>query len=300
MHDKNVQDFKFNQLELHFQKRLASKITNNYITVREGSCGAFKYPPMVEAVSKIYDIYCSNELSDDETVTIKIYHNSHPNHINQLSFITSSESVPPYNFTILEGGLFNSEYGTIKVDHFSKYAIGLFKKHHFKGILAMFERSYVASLHSSVKFERATTKSFWSTYISVVKDCSIFRKAIEEDISKEYSDEVRLECQCKVTFEEGKSEIEIISEQSNDGGVAIKPLTHPSICKTEIDKYFESSPPLVKYKLSIDCQSDTSDVNIVFTLQNMRKPKNVLTLVQYLPDISKRSLPDLGRGYIID
>ncbi len=279
--DQGCHRFQSEKFELKFQTDFSSKDNNNVITISEGSCGAFVYPPLTEPVSKIYDIESSEEF-DRYTVTIKIYHDADPGDVKNLCFVTCAESLPPYHFKILDGGRFTEKYGEIKVDHFSKYAIGLLKKYRFKGILALFEKSYVALLYCSSKY----INSGWNVYVAVVKDCSIFKRAIKEDIKNDYGD-IYLETMSKVIFEEGKTKIGISTAPMKRRGWRIDCTASSWIFKTEIDEYFDHSPPVVKYKLTIESCRNPSDINIVFTLCNMRPPKNILKLLHCLASIGK-------------
>ena len=276
--DQGYRHFQSEKFELKFQTNFSSKDCDKNITISEGNCGAFVYPPLTEPVSKIYDIESSEEL-DHGTVTIKIHHDADPGDVRNLCFISCAESLPPYHFEILDGGHFTDKYGQIQVNHFSKYAIVSWLKHRFKSLVAMFEDSYVALLYCSSKYNNSS----WNAYVAIVKNSPIFKRDIKEDIKNDYEENIDLESKSRVIFEEGMTEVEIIANQRNESGWEIDSTTHPLIFKAEIDQYFDSSsPPLIKYKLTIKSCKDPSDINIVFTLRNMRPPKNILKLIKRL------------------
>ena len=269
-----------NNFELCFEDSSTLQMDECPIHISKGNYGAFRYNPKVERISEVYSIESLKKLNS--SVTIKIRHDAPSTDLKDLCFIFSSDDQPPFNFEILEGGHFTDGFGEIKITHFSKYAIGVLNKYGFKGLLALFEKSYVALLHCSLENKHIASGYSWHLYVSVVKNCSIFKQSLKEDISSEFED-VELIAQCKVVFENQKSEILIDPECKPTSGWCLDHLSHPSIEKDNIDQYFDISPPLVRYKLSMKQQLSGSSLKIQFILKNLKKPKNVLTLIKEYP-----------------
>ena len=159
------------------------------VHISAGESGAFRYPSTVEAASRFYHIDCPKQLHT--SVTIQIQHNVAEEEIQNLCFITCSEDQPPYDYRILHNGHFTSTHAEIVVNSFSFYSVGrLLTKYRVKGLLSLMEKSYEASVYRSIQPTLFNSGYTWSIFVSAVKNCSVFKKCVENYIKNEYEDEI--------------------------------------------------------------------------------------------------------------
>ena len=189
--EKGCLNWKENDLVLLFEDSdLPLDDAKCQLLVSVSEAGAFRYPDKVEPASKVYHIDCPKNLH--ASVKIRIYHDVPEHYIQHLCFVTCSEDQPPYDFDIIHDGNFTSKYGEVDVRKFSMYALGLLIRYRVKGLLSLMEKSYVASMYRS-QYPRHSSSGFsWNIYISVVKNCSIFKRLIQIYIKEEYEDDVKL------------------------------------------------------------------------------------------------------------
>ena len=213
-----------------------------------------RLPSNSEVASKVYFINSSKPLRS--TATIRIYHQAREGDIDQLCFLTSTDEQPPYDFTILKGGHFTSAYGEITVDRFSFFAIyHLVKQHGFQGILYYMEKFYEASLYHSKQPSSRGSKFQWNLYLSVTKNCHVFRSCLKNYIKEEYDDDVKLVSKCVVKLNRAVDSITVstslgTSPPSQDEVCLREPDT-TSLKKSNVKNYTDGCPPASICPMSI-------------------------------------------------
>ena len=211
-----------------------------------------RLPSNSEVASQVYFINTSKPLK--RTATIRIYHQAREVDINQLCFLTSTDEQPPYDFNILNGGYFTSAYGEITVERFSFFTIcHLVKKLGFRGVLYYMEKSYEASLYHSLQPSSLGSKFQWNLYLSVTKNCHVFRSCLKDYIKEEYKENVKLVDKCIVKLNRAVDTITVstslgTSPPSQDQVCLYEPDT-TSFQKTDIRNYIDGCPPAFVYRL---------------------------------------------------
>ena len=211
-----------------------------------------RLPSNSEVASQVYFINSSKPLKS--TATIRIYHQAREVDINQLSFLTSTDEQPPYDFTIMKGGQFTSAYGEIMVERFSFFTIiRIFKHLGFQGVLYFTEKSYEASLYHSLQPSSRGSKFQWNLYLSVTKNCQVFRSSLKNYIKEEFKDDITLVSKCIVQLNHAVDSITAsmsmgTSPPSQDQVCLYEPDT-TSFQKTDIRHYIDGCPPAFVYRL---------------------------------------------------
>ena len=211
-----------------------------------------RLPSNSEVASQVYFINSSKLLKT--TATIRIYHQAKEFDIEKLCFLTCIDEQPPYDFKFLEGGHFTSTYGEIIVKRFSFFAICRFvNQHGLRGILYYMEKSYEASLYHSKQPSSQGSKFQWNLYLSVTKNCHIFRSSLKDYIKEEYEDDVKLVDKCIVEFNRAVDSITVSSSlgtspHSQDEVYLRKPVT-TSFKKSKVKNYTDGCPPAFVYRL---------------------------------------------------
>ena len=235
----------------------------------EGSYSRF--PRNSEVASQVYFINTSKPLK--RTATIRIYHQASEADINQLYFLTSTDEQPPYDFNVLKGGHFTSAYGEITVDRFSFYAIyHLVKQHGFRGVLYYTEKSYEASLYHSKQPSSQGSQFKWNLYLSVTKNCHVFRSCLKHYIKEEFNDDVELVSKCIVRL---NRTADFITASTSTG---TSPPPQDQVClyepdtisfqKTDIRNYIDGCPPAFVYRLHA---TPSSKFNIEFVMEGFER-----------------------------
>ena len=258
-----------------------SEARESPVHVSAGQSGAFRYPDTVESISKVYHIDCPKQLH--ASVTIRIQHNVAEEDIQHLSFITCSEDQPPYDYSILHGGHFTSTYGEIAVTKFSLYSIGrLLTKFRVKGVLSLLEKSYEASLYRSIQPTLHASEYSWNIYVSAVKNCSIFKKSVENYIRDKYGDEVKLEASGVVRFTETEPNVTVLTscEAEKQDDASLESSGCCSLRKLDISTYVDSCPPHIKFTLQA---KPGSSLKMKFTLNGLQEPNNFFVLRHSTP-----------------
>ena len=211
-----------------------------------------RLPSNSEVASQVYFINTSKPLK--RTATIRIYHQARQVDIDQLCFLTSTDDQPPYDFNILKGGHFTSAYGEITVERFSFFTIcRLVKQLGFRGILYYMEKSYEASLYHSLQPSSRGSKFQWNLYLSVTKNCHVFRSCLKNYIKEEFKNDVKLVSKCIVRLNHAVDSITVsmsmgTSPPSQDH-VCIYEPDSTSFQKTDIRNYIDGCPPTFVYHL---------------------------------------------------
>ena len=211
-----------------------------------------RLPSNSEVASQVYFINTSKPLK--RNATIRIYHQAREVDINQLCFLTSTDEQPPYDFNILKGGHFTSAYGENTVERFSFFTIcRLVKQLGFRGVLYYMEKSYEASLYHSLQPSSLGSKFQWNLYLSVTKNCHVFRSCLKDYIKEEYKEDVKLVDKCIVKLNCAVDTITVstslgTSPPSQDQVCLYEPDT-TSFQKTDIRNYIDGCPPAFVYRL---------------------------------------------------
>ena len=283
-------------LTLFFEDCHSSLETEKYqVRISAAKFGAFRYPDIVEPVGKSFYIESSVPLKT--SVTIRIQHNVPEKDIQHLCFVTSSDNQPPYDYSILYEGNFTSTHGEIVVRRFSLYSIGrLLTKYHVKGILSLLEKTYEASLFRSTLPKIDLCGYKWNIYVSVVKNCSIFRRSVERYIKEEYKDEVELVARNVVRLTMNNSDVTAISSHESCRHMewSLKPSEYPSMKKIDINSYVDACPPHIKFVLRVKTPLRGSFPNVRFTLIGLQEPENILNLDNFIPQSKQQKLIQLS------
>ena len=240
-----------------------------------GEADAFRYPDTVEPASKVYHIDCPKNLH--VSVKIRIYHNVPEHNIQHLCFVTGSENQPPYDYTIVHGGYFTSKYGEVNVRKFSWYALAILRKYRVKGLLSLMEESCVASMYCSMNPRHNSYGFSWSIYISVMKNCSIFKNLINNYIKEEYKDDVKMTSSEIVHINSSESSVTVIPHCEHKE-VNLKPSGRPSIQKIDIKRFVDARPPHIKFTLYTKRHCLVPPMNIFFTFQGLEEQDIKLNL----------------------
>ena len=226
-----------------------------------------RLPRNSEVASQVYFINSSKPLKS--TATIRIYHQAREVDIDQLSFLTSTDEQPPYDFTIMKGGQFTSAYGEITVERFSFFTIiRIFKQLGFQGVLYFTEKSYEASLYHSLQPSSRGSKFQWNLYLTVTKNCHVFRSSLKNYIKEEFKDDITLVSKCIVQLNHAVDSITAsmsmgTSPPSQDQVCLYEPDT-TSFQKTDIRNYIDGCPPAFVYRL---LAIPSSKFNIEFVME---------------------------------
>ena len=232
-------------LKLIFNGNVAPQaITFSFLAAISGD---FNFPDKTELVSGVYHITSSPE-SKPPVAMIQIQHCVASKHIGSLSFVASYDQHPPYKFQYIDGGFFNSRYGVIEVKSLSTWA--LIYRHGISGVLSLFEKNYLASLHQSPRPEHSSDGALWTYYVSIIKNCAIFQTCL-----KTYCNENgRFHCS-DVSFQFAKQAIKIVldieQEDNEQEGISISFMCNSFILKSEIDNYVEGRPPQVRLNVVV-------------------------------------------------
>ena len=211
-----------------------------------------RLPSNSEVASKVYFINSSKPLKS--TATIRIYHQAKGFDIEKLRFLTCIDEQPPYDFKLLVGGHFTSAYGEITVERFSFFTICRFiTQHGLRGILYYMEKSYEASLYHSKQPSSQDSKFQWNLYLSVTKNCQVFRSCLKDYIKEEYEDDIKLVDKCIVELNHAVDLITVstslgTSPPSQDEVYIHKPVT-TSLKKSNAKNYTDGCPPVFVYRL---------------------------------------------------
>ena len=211
-----------------------------------------RLPRNSELASQVYFINTSKPLK--RTATIRVYHQAREVDIDQLRFLTSTDEQPPYDFNIVKGGHFTSAYGEITVDRFSFYAIyHLVKQHGFRGVLYYTEKSYEASLYHSKQPSSQGSQYKWNLYLSVTKNCHVFRSCLKHYIKEEFNDDVELVSKCIVKLNHAVDSITASMSMGTSSPpqdqVCLYEPDSTSFQKNDIRNYIDGCPPAFVYRL---------------------------------------------------
>uniref|UniRef100_A0A1X7TZP2 ZU5 domain-containing protein n=1 Tax=Amphimedon queenslandica TaxID=400682 RepID=A0A1X7TZP2_AMPQE len=124
--------------------------------------GDFIFPEDTELVSAVYAISLSKpflepvKLEIQHCVSIKI-----PAHGNYLSFFTTTNNLPPYNFNTVDGGEFSvgNRYGSINTANFSKWSIVMERRRRTRVHPYRIEKSSHKKEHKSLSVSSSSQSS---------------------------------------------------------------------------------------------------------------------------------------------
>ena len=230
-----------------------------------------RLPSNSEVASQVYFINSSKPLKT--TATIRIYHQAREGDIDQLCFLTSTDEQPPYDFNILKGGQFTSAYGEITVERFSFFTIcHLVKQHGFRGVLYYMEKSYEASLYHSKQPSSQGSKFKWNLYLSVTKNCHVFRSCLKNFIKEAFNDEIELVSNCIVklncTTDSITASMSMGTSPPPQDQVCLYESNTTSFQKTDIRNYIDGCPPAFVYRL---IATPSSKFNIEFVMEGFER-----------------------------
>ena len=215
--------------------------------------GAYsRLPSNSEVASQVYFINSSKP--HKSTATVRIYHQAREVDIDRLCFLTSTDEQPPYDFNFLKGGHFTSAYGEITVQRFSFLTIcRLVKQLGFRGVLYYMEKSYEASLYHSMQPASRGSQFQWHLYLSVTKNCQVFRSCLKDYIKEEYKEDVKLVDKCIVKLNRTVDSITVsaslgTSPPSQDEVCLHEPGT-TSLKKSNVKNYTDGCPPAYVYRI---------------------------------------------------
>ncbi len=275
-------DWTEGDIALYFEESDCTMNTTTSCSVHISTAryGAFRYSDAVEPITRVY--YLLNATPLNTSVTIRIQHNAQEEDIPHLCFITSTDNQPPYNFKVLHGGNFTFTFGEITVNRFSFYSISrLLTKYRVKGILSLLENKYQASLFVSSQPQCLLPDCCcWNIYISVVKNCSIFKRSVEEFIESKYRDVVKCSATKVVHFTQTSPDISVVTTSSFPGPADSQLVAsdYPIMKKVDISNFVDGCPPHVKFVLRLARESRHPDVK--FKLEGLEEPCNVLCMDQ--------------------
>ena len=242
--------------------------------------GNFEFPDKAELVSGVYQITRSPD-SEPPITIVQIQHCVASEHIGSLSFVTSYDKHPPYKFQYVDGGYFNSRYGVIEVKSLSTWA--LIYRHGISGVLSLFEKSYLASLHQNSRPEHSSDGALWTYYVSIVKNCAIFQTCL-----KAYCNENgRFHCS-DVSFQFAKQAMGVIlniEQEDNElqEGISINCMCHPLILKSEIDNYVEGRPPQVQLNIIMARREEKPLFQFSISIDGAQDPNVFIRWHQVVP-----------------
>ena len=229
----------------------------------------------------MYRIECPKKLNS--SVTIRIQHELAEESLQNLCFITCIDDKPPFDYSVLHGGNFTSEYGEISVKRFSFYSIGrLLTKYRVKGALCLLEKSYQVSLYRSVFPTTLSSTCSWKIYLSVTKNCSIFRKSVVKYIQEEYRNDVKL-ISCHTARFDGLEKCISVQHNCNTDSprdVKVEELGNTSLQKIDISGYVDGHPPLINFSL---LAKPGCSLRLSFKLVGFQKPVDLVLHCSELP-----------------
>ena len=155
-----------------------------------------------------------------------------------------------------------------------------------KGLLSLMEKSYVALMYRSIQPRHNQSGVSWNMYISVVKNCSIFKRLIGKYINEEYMDDVELISACVVHLSASESSVTAIpTYEPNLLKVgSLESVGYPSMHKIDISEFVDARPPHIKFVLNIKPHCRASSIYITFKLQGLEEPNNYFNLHHFIAD----------------
>ena len=232
-------------IEMHIDKQdLPPGVSECPVTVSAAVSGEFDFPEDTEPASGVYKF--DTPLVPKNPVKIKIQHCASEESIGYLSFASSSSDSPPYNYEFIEGGKFTPSHGELEISKFFYYTI--LQRHGKEGLLSVYQKSYLVSLHSSKEPKIETPcRLSWSLFFSIIKNCVIFQKCVEMYFSNSSSDgPVEKLADVTVKFKKGAQDLELDiggDKVELQKGWTVCSLVPCMIEKYEVDSYVDGRPP---------------------------------------------------------
>ena len=146
------------------------------------------------------------------------------------------------------------------------------RKYGFRGVLYYREKSYEVSLYHSKQPSSLGSKFKWNLYLSVTKNCQVFRSCLKNFIKEEYNDEVELVYACIVRMNHAVNSVTAstsmgTSPPPQDQVCLYEPDT-TSFRKTDIRNYIDGCPPTFVYRL---LATPSSKFNIEFVMEGFER-----------------------------
>ena len=257
-----------------------------------------RLPSNSEVASQVYFINTSKPLK--RTATIRIYHQAREVDLDQLCFLTSTDEQPPYDFNILKGGHFTSAYGEIEVKRFSFFTVCyLVTRHGFLGFVYYMEKSYEVSLYHSMLPSSQGSKFKWNLYLSVTKNCQVFRSRLKAYIKEEYGDYVKLVDKYEVKLNRTVDSITVSTSLGtpppSQNEVYLREPATTSLAKSKVKYYTDGCPSVFVYRLlaipdrkfKIEFALEGFEETRKFNLQkdDLQGEKNFFLRIQFMRNI---------------
>ena len=231
--------------DLHSQAAIKCLVQ---VSDSEGSYA--RLPGKTKVVSPVFHISSSQKLKS--SATVKIFHQASDVDIDQLRFLTSTDTQPPYNYQIVQGGHFTSTYGEISVQQSSFVTICNLGLHYgVRGVLSYMEKSYEASLYCSSQPKQVKSGHTWNIYLSVTKNCDIFNRSVKRYIKENHHEDVTLVRGQVLRFDAINKQVTAhhhFDPRSAADVTLIEPNCN-SLKRNDIKKFVGGRPPLLEYSI---------------------------------------------------
>ena len=267
-------DEEYISTEAHFEITLSALASKDLIL-----------PEDFEAVSELYFIRCSYEFT--KPVTIRIQHCATESSLEHLVFATSSDITPPYRLHCIEG-IFDSNFGELKVSSFSPFIILCKLYNWFFGSISYLTYLYSTYLYTSYKYE-VDSQTCWNLNFFIVRKLERLESLVEKEAKKK---NMHLSGRCIVEFNEGVQEISL--KPSENSKLEVCSINHQSISKNVIDEHREGDPPIYEFQLK-NSNPNVQRTEIQFHMEGVREPRNFIRFIwpiasKFLNHNSKLSL----------
>ncbi len=279
---KSSVDMKKNGLQVQFEGNQSGDRSNTTISISTGSVAPSRFSHKLKPVSRVYDFSCSKKLKTP--VTIRIKHEA-PDDVQNLCFVTCDENQPDH-FKIIRGGTFTRDYGELVVSKLSWYTIGrLFSRFRVRGILSVLEKSYESSLYcSSTLHQLPFSRQYCDIYLSVVKNCGIFKKCVENYIKEEYREDVKLVSRHVVHFNDKDRDVTVhYTCVPTSESVHLDEPDRTYLHKLDISSYVDACPPYLKFRLNFE---PDKQVEVKFKLEGFKNTETHTLRSSHLPGIT--------------
>ena len=232
------------------------------VSISAYTSGPFIFPESHELVSGVYRIECSLNIP----ATIKIQH-CVKRDIGRLIFAVSSDKCPPYKFKCLNGGKFESNFGTIDVKKFSLYSIiyefvfGCPPEHLYSLYLY---HSYRPTYHGST--------CIWNLHFFAIKKTNIIEKHFNDYIAK--LPELLAGIPITVEFDVEMEELNLVVKEKPDF-LRVNMYSKLKLKKKEIDMYKEGRPPMCQLQV-INMDPTVSMFSLFFSINGAKESHEII------------------------
>ena len=273
-------DIKYDEygIAMHLEGQdLPPDVTEYPVAVSVAVSGEFDLPGSSELVSGVYKI--DSSFVPQKPVSITMQHCAADNSIDNLSFASSADTVPPFVYKCIDGGKFTSTHGEIEIDQFCYYTI--LYKHGKEGFLSLYQKKYQVSLHCSKNpmIEKPSRLS-WSLFFTMVKNCTIFQRSVDRYFLESDNAVERL-TDVVVKFDKDAQDIVLALEGDRvemQHGWSVISLVTCSMKKYEVDNYADGRPPQFRLILMQNKDDNPRDLLHKFVLKGVDDPECFINL----------------------